>query len=314
MAQDPKLAKPWLIGVWPGMGHVAVSAGYYLISKLEMHAIAEFSPRELFDVEQVEVKKGLIKSARLPRSRFFLWRDPQGERDILVFMGEAQPPVGRHAFCQRLMEFARQLDVERVFTFAAMATQMRPEHDSRVFAAATDTATLSTFRELELTILEDGQISGLNGVMLGVAAEAGLSGGCLLGEIPHVFAQFPFPQASLAVLSAFKKMAKIEIDLSELAQQAEAMGHKLGEILNQVEHAIEEHQKEAEEEEEEESFNPGSAEEERISAEDEEKIDRLFSQARDSRLKAYELKRELDRLEVFDLYEDRFLDLFKKPS
>jgi hypothetical protein len=32
------------------------------------------------------------------------------------------------------------------------------------------------------------------------------------------------------------------------------------------------------------------------------------------RSKAYELKNELDRLDVFRDYEDRFLDLFKKAE
>jgi proteasome assembly chaperone (PAC2) family protein len=312
MAKVTKLNKPWLIAVWPGMGQVAISAGYYLISKMEMHAMAEFSPRELFDIEHVEVKKGLIRSARLPRSRFFSWQDPHAERDLVVFIGEAQPPIGRYSFCQRLLQFAAELGVERVFTFAALATPMRPEHDSRVFAAAADDETLAEFRRLELKVLEDGQIGGLNGVLLGVAAEAGLKGGCLLGEIPHVFSQLPFPQASLAVLNVFKSMAKLDIDLSELAQQAEAMGHKLGELLTQVEHAIEEQQSSDEPVE---AFNPEqAAEESRLSQEDEQLIESLFNQARASRSKAYELKRQLDRLGIFDLYEDRFLDLFKKPE
>jgi len=309
LPEDTKLTKPWLVAVWPGMGQVATTAGYYLISKLDMHALAEFSPRELFDVEHVEVKKGFIKAARLPRSRFFAWRDPHGERDLVVFMGEAQPPMGRYIFCHKLLQFAGELGVERVFTFAAMATQMRPEHDSRVFAAAAERSTLDELKELDLTILEEGNIGGLNGVLLGVAVEDGLRGGCLLGEIPHVFAQFPFPQASLAVLSVFKKMSKIDIDLSELAQQAEAMGHKLGELLSQVEHAIEEQQTS---EEESETFPPPPNEEPKLAEKDEQRIEQLFAQARDNRSKAYELKRELDRLDVFEEYEDRFLDLFKK--
>lgn len=314
MPEEKKLKSPWLVAVWPGMGHVAISAGYYLIAKLDMDAVAEFSPRELFDVEHVEVKKGLIKSGRLPRSRFFTWKDPKGERDLVVFIGEAQPPAGRYAFCKRLIEFAKELGVERVFTFAAMATQMRPEDDSRVFAAATDAATLTQLREAGLQVLEDGQIGGLNGVLLGAAAESELQGGCLLGEMPHVFVQFPFPQASLAVLSAFRKLAKIEIDLSELAQQAEGTGHKLQEILTQVEHTIEEQQRQQRGDGGEEDFNPLAAEDARISPEDEQRIEQLFAQAAENRSKAYELKGALDRLGVFDLYEDRFLDLFKKPS
>ncbi len=311
MPDEPKLIKPWLVAVWPGMGHVALSGGYYLMAKLGMHALAEFSPRELFDVEHVEVKAGLIKSSRLPRSRLFVWKDPQEKRDLVVFIGEAQPPLGRYVFCRRLIEYAQHLGVERIYTFAAMATQMHPEHAARVFAAATHEAILAEIRKLDVEVLEDGQISGLNGVLLGVAAEMGLHGGCLLGEMPHLFAQLPFPAASLAVLQVFSKLAGVEIELSELSQQAQEMGHKLGEILAEVQRKIEEQQ--GGEEEESEGFLP-PAEEPRVSPADERRIDRLFEKAREDRSKAYELKAELDRLGVFDLYEDRFLDLFKRPE
>ena len=93
--------------------------------------------------------------------------------------------------------------MERVFTFAAMATQMHPGDNSHVFGAATNEENLVELKRLQLEILEDGHIGGLNGVLLGVAAERGLHGACLLGEMPHMFAQLPFPKASLAVLKAF---------------------------------------------------------------------------------------------------------------
>ena len=54
--------------------------------------------------------------------------------------------------------------------------------------------------------------------------------------------------------------------------------------------------------------------EEGLSPQDQELVERLFGQAQQDRSKAYELKRELDRLDVFSEYEDRFLDLFKKPE
>ena len=51
MANEGRLTKPWLVAAWPGMGHVAVSAGYYLMAKLGMHLLTEFPAQELFDVE-----------------------------------------------------------------------------------------------------------------------------------------------------------------------------------------------------------------------------------------------------------------------
>jgi proteasome assembly chaperone (PAC2) family protein len=312
MAEELKLNDPWLVAVWPGMGHVAISGGYYLMAKLGMHMLAEFSAEELFDVEHVEVKAGLIRAARLPRNRVFVWRDPRGRHDILVFIGEAQPPRGKLAFCRSLVDFAKRLGVRRVFTFAAMATAMHPEHDSRVFGAATDGHGLAELKRLELEPLEDGHIGGLNGVLLGIAAEAGLPGACLLGEMPHIFAQLPFPKASMAVLNAFTTIADIQIDFTELAQQAKEMERRLGDLLAQVEQTIQSHGEPDEEDEP--SPYEASLTEEGQSSGDHDHIERLFAQARQDRSTAYELKRELDRLGLYHEFEDRFLDLFKKPE
>jgi proteasome assembly chaperone (PAC2) family protein len=309
MADEIRLNKPWLVAVWPGMGQVAISAGYYLMAKLGMHRLAEFSAEELFDVGHVDVKGGLIRTGRLPQSRLFVWNDPSRQRDLIVFIGEAQPPQGKYVFCRRLIESARQLGVERVFTFAAMATQMSLGDDSRVFGAATDEENLLELKRLQLEILEDGHIGGLNGVLLGVAAERGLHGACLLGEMPHMFAQLPFPKASLAVLKAFAAIAGIRMDYTEIVEQAKHMDKELGKLLAQME-ANAEQQSPADEE----TVQLESSGDEGIGLEDREHIEQLFEHAGRDRANAYELKRELDRLDLYKEYEDRFLDLFKKPG
>jgi hypothetical protein len=195
-----------------------------------------------------------------------------------------------------------------------MATQMEHAAESRVFAAATDAETLNELNRLDLEILDDGQIGGLNGILLGVAAERGLRGGCLLGEMPHIFAQLPYPKASMAVLRAFTIIANIEIDFTELAQQAREMDTKLGELLLQMQEAIQHGQAGEGADDADEAVQHESVDEELTSDEDRERIERLFEQAKQDRSSAYELKRELDRLEVYREYEDRFLDLFKKPQ
>src|SRR5262249_19560902 len=155
------------------------------------------------DVDHVEVKAGLIQPGRRARQRFFLWKDPDRQRDLVLLLGEAQPPFGKYVFCKKLIEYVRELAVERIFTFAAMATDMHPKQRSRVFGAASDAESLEELKGLELEILSDGHIGGLNGVLLGAAAESGLRGACLLGEIPQIFSQLPFPRASQAILEVF---------------------------------------------------------------------------------------------------------------
>jgi hypothetical protein len=118
----------------------------------------------------------------------------------------------------------------------------------------------------------------------------------------------PFPKASLAVLQVFATMSNIEIDFTELAEQATTIEKQLGQLLAQVEERMGGGMPEAEE------YGLESTEEGAVSAEDARRIDRLFEQATHDRSKAYELKRELDRMGVFASYEDRFLDLFRKPE
>lgn len=309
MDESQQLNDPWLIATWPGMGAVAISAGFYLIAKLGMHLLAEFPARELFELERVDVKDGLIVTGPLPRSRLFLWQDPGKRHDLIVFIGEAQPPSKGAAFCARLIDQARTLGARRVFTFAAMATLMRPEHDSRVFGAAIDRGTLADLKRRDVQVLAEGQISGLNGVLLGVAAERGLKGGCLLGEMPHVFSQIPFPKASLAVLKTFSELAGITIDFSELQAQAEQVEEGLTEFLQRLENSAETSGQSIVEAAEVAPEPPPL----RLGGRDKQHLEELFAVARKDRSRAYELKQELDRLNVFAEYEDRFLDLFKEP-
>jgi uncharacterized protein len=307
--ENPELNHPWLVAVWPGMGHVALNAGVYLLVKLGMNLIAEFEASNLFDVDHVEVKEGIIQAGRRPRNRLFVWTDPKRRHDLLVFVGEAQPPMGKYAFCRQLIAHGRQLGVERVFTFAAMATQIRPGDRSRLFGAATDREALAELKRLELEILEDGHIGGLNGLLLGAAAEDGVHGACLLGEMPSVLAQLPFPKASLAILEAFTAITGIDLDLTELSDQADAMEQQLRELVARLEQTYGQEYAGGEE-----TYGPEAGEEERIGLADRQRIDGLFKQATKDRSQAFQLKQELDRLGVFKEYEDRFLDLFKKPD
>jgi proteasome assembly chaperone (PAC2) family protein len=322
MAELLPLKDPWLVAAWPGMGNVAVGAAAYMVQKLSATLIHELPSRDLFDLNHVEVKQGVARPGRLPRNMFFEWRHPAGHRDLLIFIGEGQPNTGGFAFCQKIMEYAHQRGVKRVLTFAAMATQLHPTAAPRVFGATTEREMLDELKRLEVQLLREGQISGLNGVLLAAAAERGVPAISLLGELPFFAVGVPNPKASQAVLEAFCLMAGIEVDFADITQQAEAVEQALIQLMERMQEAAQE----AGGDEDEEPFGEGlikpaepeSTDEKppkpKVSPAVERRIERLFEQALADRDKAFELKRELDRHGVFEQYEDRFLDLFKKAD
>lgn len=299
------LKHPWLVAVWPGMGQVAISAGYYLMAKLQMELFAEVNAEDLFDLDFVDVEEGVIKPGELPRSRFFVRRDPAAKHDLIVFIGEAQPPLGKHMFCRHVIDVAKEWKVERIFTFAAMATDIGIKERARVYCTASNSTLLESLKPQGLVMLREGRISGLNGVLLGSAMDAGIEAVCLLGEMPHYFTQIPYPKASLAVLKAFEHIWDVKLNLDEMEEQAQLVNDKLSELLLQLERAR------ASEEGQEPHLPTESG---GLEPADRDKVEQLFSEAGSDRSKAYELKLELDRLGIFGEYEDRFLDLFRKKE
>ncbi len=330
MANETELRDPWLVAVWPGMGNVAVGAGAYLAEQIGAHLVHELPASDLFDIKHVEVKQGLATVGRLPRSMFFEWKNPAEDgRDMLIFIGESQPSTGGYALCQRLLDYALARGVRRIVTFAAMATQLHPTDDPRVFGVGTDHDTLQELRDLETDVLAEGQIGGLNGVLLAAGVERGRSGLCLMGELPFFAAGVPNPKASLAVLKVFSKLATIDIDLTQLEEQSKAVEQGLLELLEKMREAarqesdaddesfsVPEFANAPDNEDDEDKNNPEAKEDNgpKLDYNARRRIETMFEEASHKREKAFRLKEELDRLGVFKQYEDRFLDLFKKAD
>lgn len=328
----PKPA-PWLITAWPGMGNVAMIAAVYLIEHLKALPMAELSAVGHFDIEKVDVRDGVVQAARMPRNVFYRWANPAG-RDLIFFVGEAQPSANAYAFAHSLLEHATKAGIERVVTVASMATQLHPSAEPRVFGVATDQADLDELRRLEVSPLEDGQIGGLNGVMLGVAAERGIPGVCLLGEIPYFAAAVPNPKAAKGVLEVLSVLAGFEVDLAELGEHAKTMDKAILELLArlQEQHAREagqdgrgvtpdvgdddsgEESADASEHDETGEAEPASRGPKLPDFATRSRIEAMFEEARKDRAHAVRLKEDLDRLGVFKLYENRFLDLFKRAG
>ena len=317
MAKDitADLRSPWLLAVWPGMGHVAVAAGYYLIARMRMSLLTEINTKPFFEVDHVDVKAGVIQPMCAPRSRLFVWKAPKGQHDLLVLLSEGQPQTDKDKFSNHVMDLAVSLGVTRIFTLAAMATEMAPESNPRVFGMTTQSSGITEFQQLEIPALEDGQVSGLNGILLAAAMERGIEGTGLLGEIPTLFAHFPFPAASIAVLRVFTTIADFPLDFTELQQQADSIKAQLVKLLQRLQQQME---KESADDEEAEDSPEAEAREKpersALSVTDARRIEQLFEQAAADRSHAFELKNELDRLGVFEEFEDRFLDLFRTES
>jgi proteasome assembly chaperone (PAC2) family protein len=234
---------------------------------------------------------------------------------LTVFIGESQPNSGAYSFAQELMVKAQEMGVDRVITFASMASQLHPSEHPRVFGAATHENLVDDLRKLEVQPLKEGQIGGLNGVLLGAAAERHLPGLCLMGEIPFFAAGVPNPKAAKAVLDAMALLTALDLDVDALNPHIEAIDR----VLNNMMERMQSEQPSDHEESEGSAGQSDAGDAERRDPAGLDKaarqlIETLFAEARSDRSRAMVLKQELDRLNVFAQYEDRFLDLFRRAE
>lgn len=331
-----RLTDPWLLAVWPGMGNVSLGAGSYLVEKLDVQPLFTIPTGDFFDLGQIQVHDGVVGPARFPENRLFGWKNPGGGRDLVIFVGEAQPSARGFAFCEGLLRAAQGLGVRRVFTFASMVTPQHPSAPSRTFAVATSEGLLEEVRRVDpdIGVLTEGAISGLNGTLLAAAAAQGLEGVGLLAEVPQIAATVPYLKASHAVLTAFARLAGMKLDLADLATQAARVEQGLLQLIQQLgamaaqqaaaaaeaqgttEHGHGDDDDEPDLREQrvreaaarpEPDDGPRTLEPQVVAH-----IEELFLQAAGDREQALKLKALLDQHEVFKTYEDRFLNLFAR--
>jgi uncharacterized protein len=310
--KKPRLKEPYLLVAWPGMGEVAIKAATYLVDKLKAEEFAQIPSQDFFYLMESYVQDGIINLPEWPSNKFYFYKSKGGARDMILFISDAQPDLARaEDYCDLILDVARQYNVRRIISFAAMPQAIDHNQPPNVWFTATTPQIKKELSKNNLQVLGDGHISGLNGLFLGMAKRAGLNGFCLLGEIPLYTIQIENPKASYAVLEALARIIGITVDFSDLLEQSHTLE---GQINNMLEYLKVGPSLGPIGEEEIDKIRKSLSQLTKLPLSIKEKIEHLFTQAKTDLSKANELKTELDKWNVYKDYEDRFLDLFKKKK
>ena len=324
LIKKPRLTNQVLIVAWPGMGEVAFKAASYLIEKLKAEAFAYLDSADYFFPTSSIIKNGQLNTKELPQNRFYYWRNPNiksgpkmAGNDLIIFLSNTQPDLAKSAdYTDSILEVARLYKVKLIIGFAAMPVPIDHTQTPGVWLAVTHKELLRHLQRYNIKILSQAaEVSGMNGLFLGLAKRQGFAGFCLLGEIPIYTIQIENPKAILAILERLKRILNLPLDLRGLQKQVEFIETEINKLINYLKEGA--------------GLSGGlgpisEAEIEKIKKaltqltslpqSIKQKIDKLFDSAKNDISKANELKQELDKWNVYKEYEDRFLDLFKKSG
>ncbi len=331
--KHPRLNHPQLLAAWPGMGFVAFRTVSYLLESLAPERFAFINPADYFSVSSVMVDEGLASIPSLPEGSFYYWKNPLAGGDLVFFLGDSQPsPRLQLKLAREIVALAKSAGIKRVYTFAASPSPVQHKDRPRVWGVANSPSARSFLLKNNVPLLQQGQISGLNGLLLGAAAQERLAGICLLGDIPYYTVNLENPRVARAILEVMEKLIPVKIDYFHIDQEIQhsdreisQMGKKAQESMASFLQADDYGEPELEEDE------YGDDRPEEIAGEEEEgeagpedtgplpeparrRIEDLFRRVKGDISQASILKKELDRWGVYREYEDRFLDLFRDPG
>jgi len=216
----PKLNSPVMLASWPGISNVSIIVASYLGKKLDFKKLAEIEASHFFDPIGVLVRDNVVEAPQFPQSKFYYWKNKGERSDVILFIGEDQPASKGYELANCVLDVGERFRVKRIYTCAAALTRIHHTEQPKVWGVATSRQATENMKEYELMQRGNLQISGLNGLLLGVAKERNIEGVCLLGEVPMYATRIQNPMAALAILKVLTKMLDIEIDMAELAQLA----------------------------------------------------------------------------------------------
>jgi proteasome assembly chaperone (PAC2) family protein len=232
--QKPDLEKPMMFVGWPGIGNIGIIAVNALKDILRGEEFGEIESWDFFYPRKVLIQNGLLKDLEFPSNKFYYARTEK--KDLIIFIGEEQPAFGGRMYASGdkayemanlVIDVGLQFGCQRIYTSGACVSPIHHQMKPRVCAVVSSeelkeevirTSNTVLMSELEGRSEGEGVITGLNGLLLGVAKKRGLGGICLMGEIPDWLsgASFPYPRASRSVLEVFAEILGIQVDLGFL--------------------------------------------------------------------------------------------------
>ena len=208
----PDLKNPKLICGLPGSGYVGKLAIDYVIDKLDAKQFgsiysSSFPPQVSI---QTDGTIDLVKKS--------LYYCHTAGQDLILLTGDAQPvsAQGEYALAEEIIGLCQKMKVTEIYTLAAYITG-KFSKTPQVFGTGTTPQIINNFSKYGISKLDKGNITGMNGVIIGIARRSSISGICLLGETSGYVID---AKASKVILESLCKILNIKFDMSELDKRA----------------------------------------------------------------------------------------------
>ncbi len=201
-----------MIAALPDMGNVAGIGMDFLVKNLKAKLFAEIYA---FWPPAVSYEKGLIKYNQSSYKFHYCEKE-----NLVIFSGEFNPSDPRRLYelCYEVVNMAKKLKVDTLYSIGAALRPPNPA-EPKLFGIASSPKLVNLIKKRKIELLSGkGQITGFNGLVLGIAKEKNLESICILMEIdnPNIIQ----PKAAQTILVKLLELLKIKpLDMKDLDEE-----------------------------------------------------------------------------------------------
>ena len=108
---------------------------------------------------------------------------PLSSKDLILLTGDSQPvvPGSEYVLSEQILDLITKFKISNIYSLASYVTGTFV-NDPKIYGTATNPEMIKSFRSFNISTLDNGNITGMNGLILGLGKLRGIEGICLLGE------------------------------------------------------------------------------------------------------------------------------------
>jgi uncharacterized protein len=176
--------------------------------------------KEIKDISKPEVQlnqsiNGLPQSIASLKSTP---NDPLSSKDLILLTGDSQPvvPGSEYVLSEQILDLITKFKISNIYSLASYVTGTFV-NDPKIYGTATNPEMVKSFRSFNISTLDNGNITGMNGLILGLGKLRGIEGICLLGETSGYVID---AKASKNLLEIVNNVLGIHINMDEMNKRS----------------------------------------------------------------------------------------------
>ena len=205
---------------FPGMAFVGKMTAESIIRQLGLEKITSIFP--IVSPGSVSVDKGMLKPPEIA-----IYTKKEAPVAVLTAPFQPHSEEGQNEVAHAILEYFADKDAQTIIAAAAYVNP-RPSIPRKVYVAATNDQLLQKLSKFG-TIEMQGGISGLNGLIPGLAPIYGMEGAVLLGETGEIYVAGGIVdyRSVMELLRIIGELINHQFDLQELQKNAEEVERQI---------------------------------------------------------------------------------------